>query len=193
MLVDVTFKPISDEQQARYREISHQCFKDQHGVYALQHPRRLDCGLYIDEHRFEKLTVEELEEDVPVPFGSYDISRWEEMEAKRRAHKRAMDRLYSQRYQRGPYRDFTGFGAYGICDTPEQLLEDYPHFKDDDVARVITFRGVFREDQSSWGGFRYHKNGKYVGRQKPRAEYLYDDKHIDMVCLFNVWRVVQTG
>lgn len=187
MLVDVQFKEHDNESQSRYNEICQNIYPDQHGPWAITHPTRLDTGLYICHHGFERKCIEKLIEDEPVPFGGMkDLSEAFNI---RSAYQRKMNRLYSQKYNRGPYRDFVGYGAYGLCDSPEQLLAVYPHFADDDVKRVITFSGILREDQPSSGGFRYHKNGTYVGRQKPRNEYLYDDKHIDMICSFHVYRI----
>lgn len=188
MLVDVHFNPIEQETQDRYREAAHSIYPDVYGVFEIHHPPRLDTGIYMGSNNFVGLTREQLVEDVPVPFVSAE--NWHDVQECHLAYRRHMNRLYSQKYQRGPYRDFQGMGAYGVCDTPEQLLRDFPHFADDEVPRVLTFKGVWREHQSSQGGFRYHKNGKYVGRQKPRSEYLYDDKHIDMVCIFHVYRVI---
>jgi hypothetical protein len=47
---------------------------------------------------------------------------------------------------------------YGVCDSPAQFAKKYPAFR----GRVF-MTVVKRADQSSWGGWRWHKWGRYVG------------------------------
>lgn len=193
MLVDITFIPFTDDQQETFRgyaEDHNRKYPDDPMPLTMSHPRRLGLGVYQASNFSERSVYETVVEDVP-PHMDFRRPRdgmvdyW----GSHRAYKRAMDKLYSQKYKRGPYRDFMSLGAYGLCDTPEQFFEMYPHIEDDDVPRFMTFSKISREHQSSQGGFRYHKNGKYIGKQRPRHEYLYDDTHIDFICSFHVYRV----
>ncbi len=160
MLVDPTFIPFTDEQQAFFREHAEQHnlkYPDEPMPLQMSHPRRLGQGVYQASNFSERSVYETVAEDVPHhmdfrrPRGQFE-EYWDQQ----RAYKRAMDKLYSQKYKRGPYRDFMSLGAYGLCDTPEQFFQMYPHIEDDEVPRFLTFSKISREHQSPQGGFRYH-------------------------------------
>lgn len=193
MLVDIHFVPFTEDQQAFFRQHAEEHnakYPSDPMPLEMKHPRRLDRGIYVaDGNLRNREIIEKVVEDVPAyrdTIRNGDLTQYFE---ESRKWKRQMDKLYSQKYKRGPYRDWGGYGAYGLCDSPEQFLAMYPHIQDDDVPRFCTFYGIMREHQPSQGGFRYHKHGQYLGKQKPRCEYLYDDKHIDMICGFHVYRV----
>lgn len=79
---------------------------------------------------------------------------------------------------------------YGVCDSVEQFDALYGDtLRAHEHSFIVTFVEVLREDQPSWGGWRYHKWGEYVGTQEPQSEYLYHDKHIDRVFTFSLNRV----
>jgi len=80
-------------------------------------------------------------------------------------------------------------GTYGVVDSTEQLLSLY-EFEADPRKLVISMVSIKREDQSSWGGWRWHKWGTYYGTQKPANEYLYHDTHIDEVFTFHVYELI---
>lgn len=198
MLVDITFIPFTEEQQASYREsvmaynLKH---PDEPLPLEMRHPPRLGLGVYAASNFNDRQVYETVVEDVP-PHLDWRLTRQQPDDDRirnyirdQRKYKRQMDKLYSQKYKRGPYRDFMSHGAYGLCDTPEQFFEMYPHIQDDNVPRFLTFHKITRANQHPTGGFRYHKNGNYIGKQKPRHEYLYDDTHIDFICGFHVYRV----
>lgn len=190
MLIDLTFIPFTIEEQASYREsveFYNKKYPDHPLPVTMRHPRRLAKGVYqagnlIANHIYETI----VDDDPPHMDYNRDLSIKEFVECDR-AYRRKMNKLYSEKYNRGPFRYL---GSYGLCDTPEQFFQMYPHIRDDDVPRVMTFNKITRESQSPTGGFRYHKNGKYIGKQKPRSEYLYDDQHIDFICSFHIYRVV---
>lgn len=78
---------------------------------------------------------------------------------------------------------------YGVCDTPEQILETYPEIVDDPRSFAIELRPVFAKDQYPEGGWRWHKHGAYIGDQNPQCEYLYDEEGIEKVYVFSVVQV----
>ena len=196
MLVDITFVPFTEDQQAFFRKHAEEHnakYPDpvDHMPPEMTHPRRLGLGVYQAYNVSERSVIEKVVEDVPphMDWRRDPEDRLRSYMDGARAYKRKMDKLYSERYKRGPYRDFMSLGAYGLCDTPEQFFQMYPHIQDDDVPRFMTFAKITRESQDPHGGFRYHKNGNYIGKQRPRCEYLYDDTHIDFICSFHVYRV----
>lgn len=195
MLVDINFKPFTEDHIARYRAMVEQHNakypEEEHLPLEMTHPKRYARGIFVADSNMSLRSIKEhCVEDVPAYH--HHLRSTDDLQSyfsESRKYKRMMDKMYSQRFKKGPYRGLESYGAYGLCDTPEQLLEVFPHLDGDDVPRFITVNGVLRKHQPSSGGFRYHKWGQYVGKQKPRSEYLYDDKHIDMVVNFHIYRV----
>jgi hypothetical protein len=111
--------------------------------------------------------------------------KFNEYMANERIKSREMRKLYSQKYK----KNWPGDIKYGVCDYPEQVFEKYPHFRDDDIKRIVTCVEVRRENEVAVGGWRYHKWGKYIGKQRPQSEYLYHDTHIDAVWTFHIYEV----
>ena len=83
-----------------------------------------------------------------------------------------------------------GLSSYGVSDNIEQILTEYHAvLANPELKTVIQLSPVSREHQSSNGGWRWHKNGRYIGTQKPTHEYLYDDTHIDTVIMYHVFSI----
>lgn len=78
---------------------------------------------------------------------------------------------------------------YGMVDSLEQIFEIYPEIKQSERKFIIAINEVRREDQEPNGGFRYHKNGVYYGKQNPEHEYLYDDTHIEKIILYHIYEI----
>ena len=79
---------------------------------------------------------------------------------------------------------------YGVCDNYEQVLEKYKYILNDTNKNyVVGLSTVKRENQSSEGGWRWHKWGEYIGNQNPQHEYLYDDTHIDKVYCYHIYEI----
>ena len=80
--------------------------------------------------------------------------------------------------------------AYGVCDSPEQLMELYGEYLRSSPRRFcVSFTEVIKAQQSPSGGWRWHKWGPYVGKQEPQYEYLYDEKDIDKVCAYHIYEL----
>lgn len=75
---------------------------------------------------------------------------------------------------------------YGVCDSWEQILEKWPQIETDPRHFLIHLTPMRREEQSSRGGWRWHKWGEYIGIHEPKHEYLYDEKDIDVVYVFSI-------
>lgn len=80
--------------------------------------------------------------------------------------------------------------AYGVCDSPGQLIQDFGEALADSARRfVVSFTRIQRADQPPSGGWRWHKWGPYVGHQQPTCEYLYDEANIEEVYTYHVYEV----
>lgn len=80
---------------------------------------------------------------------------------------------------------------YGVCDNAHQVIEHYKPFWNEllwnrNKKFVILMTPIFREGLEESGDWRWRKWGEYIGNQNPQHEYLYDDKHIDLVFVYNV-------
>jgi hypothetical protein len=85
----------------------------------------------------------------------------------------------------GEYR-----GAYGVCDSADQILSLYPELTESDRCFTVTLCEVRREAQSESGGWRWHKWGRYIGTFEPQHEYLDDEVGIDRVFCYHIYELV---
>ena len=78
--------------------------------------------------------------------------------------------------------------GYGVCDSPEQFMEDVGHrLVESDGEFCVSFTHV--EKAPGEGGWRWHKWGPYIGRGEPSCEYLADEEGFpDGVHVFHVFR-----
>jgi hypothetical protein len=66
------------------------------------------------------------------------------------------------------------FADYGVCDYPEQVVEAFPKLESDARRFLISFNLVRYADQGEQG-WRWHKNGPYIGTRNPQGEYLAEE------------------
>lgn len=78
---------------------------------------------------------------------------------------------------------------YGVCDNIEQILNKYPELEQEDRYFFVTLVEIRRENQPEKNGWRWHKNGEYIGEQESNYEYLYDE-NIDSVVCFHIYERV---
>lgn len=85
--------------------------------------------------------------------------------------------------------------SYGVADNLQQILKKFKHLLTSTEEVVLCYHPVYKKDQSSDGGWRWHKNGEYIGnkRSKERHEYLYDEPNVEMVLCFNFIKVKKKG
>lgn len=73
---------------------------------------------------------------------------------------------------------------YGSADNIQQVLRKHRKMlMNPDQKFVIEYHVIDRE---TGGGYRWHKNGSYIGTKKPKHEYLRDDTHIDSIIQYNI-------
>ena len=119
------------------------------------------------------------------------------------------EKNYFEHYETGVYRhngyifNFDGFieercieniidkwVMYGVCDDYSQILDKYNSLlSNPNKNYVVGLSVVERKEQPSYGGWRWHKWGEYIGIQNPEHEYLYDDIHIDKVYCFHIYEI----
>lgn len=83
---------------------------------------------------------------------------------------------------------------YGVCDNYKQILErekDIDYYLNSDEKFCILITPIYKKQQPSEGGWRWCKWGEYIGDQKSEAEYLYDEPNIEMVYVYNIYKVVE--
>lgn len=80
--------------------------------------------------------------------------------------------------------------SFGVCDSPQQFMAKFfPMFLCDPRFEYVTsLVQVSKSNQSSTGGWRWHKWGPYVGDQQPQCEYLFDEPIISEVYTYHVYR-----
>jgi hypothetical protein len=90
------------------------------------------------------------------------------------------------------YPDFANedFNAYGVCDNVEQLLEACPELRGSDRKFTVMLTPIVKSEQSSDGGWRWHKWGPYIGTQNPQYEYIYDEKDIEQVFVYHIYEKI---
>ncbi|AIT14075.1 hypothetical protein G17_00128 [Escherichia phage vB_EcoM_G17] len=81
--------------------------------------------------------------------------------------------------------------SYGVADTLEQIMNKYKNLIEGPEEIVLCYHPVLKSEQPKDGGWRWHKNGEYIGtkRSKERFEYLYDEPDVDVVLCYNFIKV----
>ena len=79
--------------------------------------------------------------------------------------------------------------CYGVCDDYKQILKKEPMLQKSNRKFVISITPIEKNKQESNGGWRWHKWGPYIGKQKPTCEYLYDEPIIEKVYCYHIFEV----
>lgn len=88
------------------------------------------------------------------------------------------------------FPELSGFGCYGVCDSPEQLVSLLPEEVTEGPRRfVVAMVRILKSEAPSEGGWRWHKWGEYIGSQSPTCEYLHDEPDIDEVWTYHIFEV----
>jgi len=166
MLANITFKTWEDpEAQAFFSEMQSRILNPSPGIYhGYLHTSEVTEGDILDEYP-EVWPVPEHN-----PMWSRDSTGEERM------------KFLRQVIENGQW-----FEAYGVADNMEQVLEKYkPYVDDPGHCFCFTFCELTREENPGW---RWHKNGTYIGVREPQCEHLGDEPDIDSVITFHVYRV----
>lgn len=79
--------------------------------------------------------------------------------------------------------------SYGVCDNPQQVLDKCPELISSKDVFILSCDRLIKKEQSSEGGWRWHKWGEYIGTQEPTTEYLYDEPLIEEVFCYHIYRL----
>lgn len=84
-----------------------------------------------------------------------------------------------------------GVSPYGVADNVEQVKEYVKEMIDANNPNpiVISLTEMRKDQQPEEDGWRWHKWGKYIGKQEPQCEYLFDEPNINSVYVFHVYAV----
>jgi len=159
-------------------------------------PTRISEGHYWDCFTVELLLRDRIEsqytfaDEMRVVFQDFN-ARYNELEAREKngeviteedeeailaPHRLKMQKFHSE--------DFPS--DYGVCDSPEQVLERWPALAEDPRRFIIFFGEIRKDEQPKHGGWRWHKWGEYIGTKNPQYEYLADEEDIDSVLIFQI-------
>lgn len=91
-------------------------------------------------------------------------------------------KIKDERYKMSEY--------YGVCDNEEQVLIEHSEIVTSDLLYCVLMTPVYKKDQSSEYGWRWHKWGEYIGNYDIQHEYLYDEVGIEMVYVYSIYEVI---
>jgi hypothetical protein len=92
-------------------------------------------------------------------------------------------------------------GYYGVADTVEQVLEAarkhvdherhipgiiFENIDDLEKSFLIRYTNIKKEENPGW---RWHKNGTYIGNQEPTMEHLGDEQLIEQIISYHIYQI----
>lgn len=79
---------------------------------------------------------------------------------------------------------------YGTADNIEQILEHHVDLVADPLNKyVLSVTLLLKEQEPKSGGWRWHKNGTYIGTLKPQCEHLRDEPEISEVLMYEFLQI----
>lgn len=85
-------------------------------------------------------------------------------------------------------KDWKSLSSYGVADSLDQVKDKYKALiSNPNMKTCLTFHTVLKEDQPEEYGFRFHKNGTYIGDVELTQEYLHDEPLVDSVICFHFY------
>lgn len=75
--------------------------------------------------------------------------------------------------------------SYGLADNITQVLKHYRKVVSHPEYDVVMHVRFLNKD--SWGGMRWHKQGKYLGNFKKKCEYMQDEKGLESLVQFHFY------
>lgn len=77
---------------------------------------------------------------------------------------------------------------YGVADNIEQVKKKYKKLIAQKRNRYVIGFEVLRKKDDKKDGWRWHKWGCYIGKQKPQCEYLFDEPIIEKIIFYDIYK-----
>ena len=154
MLVDLT--PIESE-RIRCVKILKETLRDipeeEYWRYIMSYPQaNLETGIY---HSFTGNLLDFLFEETSNQEFGFNCKYWCEFDEKN-------DNMFTN--------------SYGVADNIEQIKEYFKkQIQRPDEKYFITIHYIYQEKECNGSGWRWHKNGPYIGNLEPKCEYFNDE------------------
>lgn len=133
---------------------------------------KLEIPFYVDKRnrKFKKVIGHNLSECFLLPHSEFE--------------KLTLEEKFELRKKKSKFFTFSG---HGVCDSPEQVYQHYKFLEKHPDSFCITMTPMYKNEQPSVGGWRWHKWGEYIGTQKREGyEYLFDEPNIDLVYVYSI-------
>ena len=76
----------------------------------------------------------------------------------------------------------------GVADNIEQVKKKYKKLIAKKRNRYVIGFEILRKKHAEKNGWRWHKWGRYIGKQKPQCEYLYDEPIIEEIIIYDIYK-----
>lgn len=96
-------------------------------------------------------------------------------------------------YPKDFIRDRESVIEYGVADNFKQIYKTYRRqINDPNTKWILAIREIHQDKTNPNNGFRWHKNGVYIGKRKKRREYLNDEKFtVSRLLGFHIYKVIE--
>lgn len=112
----------------------------------------------------------------------FDLKPWKEIENLSKEELIKLKNTFTNKYY---------FNGNGVCDNLEQVYNRFKWLIDQKEEYCIILTPILKKHQPKNGGWRWEKWGEYIGNQKSKADYLYDEPDIDQVLIFSVCKIIR--
>lgn len=175
-----------DEVRQMYKEM----YDEETGTAELV---RLDVGVYQTHPNFDHEIKHLIVTDHPFEwwwdhYPYRKVPGYEDLSAN---VKKGLEEQFTRERMKGlREHDFNGPAEHGVCDTPEQIKERWPQLETDPRRFVVSVTPMYKANQPTSGGWRWHKWGTYIGTKNPQHEYLADEgPEFEVVYVFEIHQV----
>ncbi len=79
--------------------------------------------------------------------------------------------------------------AYGVCDNYQQILDTHKKILSNPSKNYVIGLSTVRRENETKRNWKWDGWGEYIGTQNPEHEYIYDDKHIDVIYCYQIFEI----
>ncbi|MDE1407026.1 hypothetical protein [Bacillus licheniformis] len=121
--------------------------------------------------------------------GVYQLRGWDQFNFDNCLRDKGIDFYDDPEYFRIKDADGIYRPTFGVCDHFQQVLDLHPVITHSPDRYVIGVTKVRKKNQPRKYGWRWHKWGEYIGNHTPDHEYLYDEKEIEEIFVYQIIRI----